>query len=152
MRKLRKIIADWAAWGVEAQKTIAQKDVEINKQGAENRRLGGELNNLHEQLEQSGPSVFAAEAEHLREENRRWQVAYANLQGSINAKDAEISDLKARNQQLKKEKATLGEQLEASEGENIYVVEMEELLERINDSSNTDYNNLSDAIDYLLEE
>ena len=112
----------------------------------------GDVNTLREELDWSGPSVFAAEAEHLRKENERWQIAYKNLENAGKAKDTDIHNMKLANQQLRNDGTALRKQLVESEGDDICAVEMEELLEKINDSCNTDYDSLSDAIDYLLED
>jgi predicted nucleic acid-binding Zn-ribbon protein len=144
VEELLRINKVWVSWGEDARKTITERDAEIW-------RLGSEVNALKEQLDQSGPSVFAAETEQLRKENRRWQTAYTNLEANSTAKDVKIKNLNATDQQVKRENTALREKLEQVDDEDVYLAEMEELLARINDSSNTDYDNLSDAIDWLLE-
>ena len=52
---------------------------------------------------------------------------------------------------MRKDLSTLREQLEESEEESVYAAEAESLLEKINESCNTDYSDLSHAIDFLLE-
>ncbi len=151
VNKLTQINRDWATWSLETNKTLMEKESEIRRLGNENVGLRGQVNTLREQVNRSGPSIHAVEAEELRRANRQWQVAYANLEQRNNAKDREINDLKASYNRAKNEVATLREQLKESLEEDVCAVEMEELLEKINDSSNTDYDNLSDAIDYLLE-
>lgn len=80
----------------------------------------------------------------------RARVAYNSANNAGSEKDTMIRDLRAENQKLRG-KVEMYE--DASQGEDsAAAAEMEEILERINDSSNTDYDNLSDAVDFLLEE
>jgi hypothetical protein len=149
MAKLQKINKDLAAWGAEAQNTMARQDAEINRLRAEKNGLIGNVNALREQLDRSGPSVYAAQIEDLERENSRWQVAYNKVKSANDAKDKQIQELRTVNQRLSN-KVELYEEASVDE-DSAAAAEMEELLDRINDSSNTDYENLSDAIDWLLE-
>jgi hypothetical protein len=150
MAELQKINKDWAAWGAEAQKTMAHKDVEIDRLRADKSGLIGTVNSLREELDQSGPSVYAAQVEEFERENSWWQAAYNKLKSASDAKDKQIQELSTVNQRLSN-KVDMYEEASVDDEDSAAAAEMEEFLERINDSEGTNYGNLSDAVDYLLE-
>ncbi len=152
IKNLRKANDDWAAWGKEARNTISKKDAEINRLVAQNRKYQSENNVQREQLRQSGPSIFQVENEQLHRDNSSWVAWGAKAEKRIADLDSSNKRLDNENARLKQVIAKLKEQIEESDDESILAVEMEGLLERINDSSNTSYDNLGDAIDWLLEQ
>ena len=95
-------------------------------------------------------SALVAENEELRRANGQWQAAYQRLKADAASKDRQIQGYKLQNQQLRDK---VDGYMEANdENDSAAAAEMENLLNRINDSSDTDYDNLSDAVDFLLEE
>ena len=134
MANLRKINQEWAAYGAEAENTLKQQDKKIHS--------------LREELDRSGPSVFAAQVEDIERKNRQLQVAYGKLESKYNLVVEEKQELGASNRRLKDQLETYKEY---DEDEPSAKAQMESLLRRINKSSNTHYTSLSDAIDWLLE-
>ena len=145
MAKLQKINDDWATWRSEAQNTLAQKDAEITRLRGMHSSAVKTANSWREES-----SAQAAQIEELERFNNQWQAAYNKVNNASDAKDKTILNLRAENQKLRG-KVNMYEEASVDE-DSAVAAEMEELLERINDSSNTDYDNLSDAIDFLLEE
>jgi hypothetical protein len=58
--------------------------------------------------------------------------------------------VKSMREEVAQLKDTVGE-LEEKEGELLAMEEMDEILERINESTNEDFDFLSDAVEFLLE-
>jgi len=142
---------EWKQWGENAQRKLNDNEVVVNNFESQNRKLKNENNVMREQLQRSGPSVFAAESEQLLRTISEWATWGAQTKKTLVEKDAEISKLRAENQRMRKDLSTLSEQRKALEETSVYATEAESLLEKINESCNTDYDDLSEAIDFLLE-
>jgi hypothetical protein len=143
---------EWSEWGKNAQRELNEKNAIISDFESEKRRLNNENYSLREQLKHRGPSIHQVENEQLQKDLNKWVKWGAQAEKQINDLSSSTRRLENEITRLKQANTKLREQIDESDDENIYEVEMEELLERINDSSNTDYNNLSDAIDWLLEQ
>lgn len=142
--ELRKIIKEWVVWGADAEKRLAEKDSQIE-------RLFGQHASLEKRVLglSSEQSALLAENEEFRRAIEQWRTAYQNLMSDAASKDRQIQGYMLQNQQLRnKVKAYLDAN---DEDDSAAAAEMEDLLNRINESSDTDYDNLSDAIDFLLE-
>lgn len=141
--ELKRINGEWVAWGADMEKTLTQSDAKLASLQNKYNSLLHSYNSLHEES-----SAQNAQTEDLDRIISKWKIAHNNVKVGSDAKDRTIRDLKADNQRLRND-------IEAYQGadeDSVAAAEMEELLEKINDSSNTDYDNLSDAIDWLLEE
>ena len=144
MAKLQRINKDWAAWGADAERLLREKDIEINRLGSMYNTVVKRNNGvLGEQ------SALVARNEELEGKNRQWQVAYQELKANVAHKDKQIQGYKLQNQQLK---GKVDMYMYASDDDDsAAAAEMEALLTRVNNSCDSDYDNLSDAVDWLLE-
>lgn len=151
VQKLLTINQNWVKWGENTQRKLNDKDVIINNFESQNRKLLKDNNALREQLTRFGPSVFAAETEKLRRTIRDWATWGEQTKKALIEKDAEITSLRTENKRLSKNVSSLREELKDAEEESASSAEAEELLDKINASCNTDYDDLGEAIDFLLE-
>ena len=143
--KLRKINQEWSAWGAEAENTITQQANEINNLRNMNGSLVKTVNSARGES-----SAQSAQIEDYERAIGQWQVAYKNVKSGSDAKDKRIRNLKAAVQMLR-DKVDVYKEASDDEEESAAAAENEELLQRINDSSNTDFDSLCDAVDWLLE-
>ncbi len=146
MTKLQKINQEWSAWGAGAENTITQQANEINRLRSMNSSLLKTVNSVRGES-----SAQSAQIEDYERTIHQWQVAYNNVKSGSDAKDKAIRDLKATVQRLR-DKVDAYEEASLDDEDSAAAAEMETLLQRINDSSNTNYGTLSDAIDWLLED
>lgn len=92
-------------------------------------------------------SFWRNEALRLGRARKKDEAELGGMEDEVSYWQHQVKSLKKEVAQLK---ATVAE-LEEKEGELLAMEEMDEILERINESTNEDFDFLSDAVEFLLE-
>jgi len=127
--------AEFEAWkreALEGRKVLEDLRAEVAELEGQSRYWRNEALNLRRIGED-----HAAELAGLEDETRRWRTMVAELTSEIKRLESYLGDQ--------------DEDDEEDEEETLAMEEMQEILDRINASANTDFVYLSDAVDFLLE-